>query len=171
MNFQPIILPLHPVQFLLKISGNPHLMPRITFHFHLLTTDLSILLIRGLSRIFQPKTPLHLPTRIHPKKSQETSMSFPSSYRPRKLMSCSPSHTPFSKLYTNTSPSTHPSYHPYKYPTITTSTRPTPTPYHTWAIPGRLGRPNGSHCTLIQGWIPLPGLVPDVVVYSVMLKV
>ena len=35
-------------------------------------------------------------------------------------------------------PSTHPTYHPSYSPTITTCTRPTPNPFHTWATPGRL---------------------------------
>ena len=103
--------------------------------------------------------------------SQETSISRPEhipSYRPSKLPSCSPSHTPFSKLYINTSLSIQPTYHPYQSLIITPSNRPTPTPSHTWAILGCLGWPHRSHCTRIQGWIPLPGPVPDAVVYPVV---
>ena len=102
---------------------------------------------------------------------QETSMSCPKhipSQHPSKLPSCSPSQTPLKKLYPNTPPSTHPTYHPYKYPTITPYTHPTPTPSHTWDIPGRFGQTHRSHCTCIQGWIPLSGPVPDEVVYPVV---
>ena len=89
------------------------------------------------------------------------------SYRSSKFPPCSPSHNPASNS-SITPPFTHPPNHPYKLPTITTSTQPTPTPSHTWDIPGRLGKPHGSHCTCIQGWIPLPSPVPDAVVYPVM---
>ena len=72
------------------------------------------------------------------------------------------------KINSIISPSTHPPNHPYQSPCIAPSTHPTPTPSHTWAIPGRLGQPHGSHFTRIQGWIPLPGPVLDTVVYPVM---
>ena len=43
------------------------------------------------------------------------------------------------KIAPNETPSAHPTYHPSYSHTITSCTRPTPTPYHTWALPGRLG--------------------------------
>ena len=73
------------------------------------------------------------------------------------------------KLYSNTHPSTQPSYHPYQY-TTTSSTRFTPTPSQTWAIPGRLGRPHGSHCTRFQDWIPLSGPLTDAYMIPVMYR-
>ena len=143
-------------------------MPWVPFHFHFSTTGLSRFPSRGPSDFFQPKTPPHLPTRIH-LKNCPGNLHVPS----RAYIQLPPKQTSivldqpnsFSKFYPNTSPSTHPSYHPYQYPTITPSTCPTPTPSHTWDIPGHLGIPHGPHCTRIQAWIPLPGPVPDAVVY------
>ena len=76
----------------------------------------------------------------------------------------------FLKLYPNTFPSTHSSYQQYQSPKTTPSTCHNPTPSHRWAIPGHPGWPHRSHCTRIQGWIPLPGPIPDAVVYPVLLR-
>ena len=169
--FEPYILPLHLAQVRQKISKETPSHAPSSFSFHFPTTDPPRLPSRIPLGNFEPETPLHRPGRIQLR-------NFPGNlYIPSRA------HTPASpkqianmvtqphscfKVYTITPPSTHPSYHPYQYLTITPSTHPAHTPSHTWDILGRLGRPNGSCCTRIQGWIPLLGPVPDAVVYSVV---
>ena len=168
---QPYTLPIHRAQVRLKIYEETPSHAPSSFTFHLPTNGSSILPIQGTSENFQPKTPLHLPTRTHLEKFPVNlhALSLAHTQFPSKQTSIifAQPHF-FFKLYPNISPSKHPSYHPYKSPTITPFTRPTSTPSHLWAIPGRFGRPHGSHCTRIQGYISIPGLFPDVVMYRVV---
>ena len=142
-----------------------------SFPLHFPTTIPSISPSQGPSVNFQPENLPHLPARIKHRNFPgnlhgpfQAHTQLPPKQNP---IVCTHPHPCF-KLYPITPPSTHPSNHPYQSPTITPSTRPTPTPSHTWAIPGRFGQPHRSHCTRIQGWIPLPGPFPDAVVYPVM---
>ena len=151
--FEPHILPLYRAQVGLKFSEENPISCPSSFPVHFKTTGLSRLLSRVPSENFQPKKPIHHPPRIHLR-------NFPGN-----LHGLFQAHTCLRPKYiyimfTQPHPSTHPSYHPYQPPTITSSTRPTSTPSHTWAIPGCLGRPHGSHCTLYSMLDPITGSSP-----------
>ena len=144
-----------------------------SFPFHFPTTRPSRSPGQGPSGNFQLGTPRHRPAQIQLKNFPGNLHGLSQAYTrlpPRQIYTmCTQPHSWF-KLYTITSPYTHPSNHPYQSPTITPSARPTPTPSHIWAIPGRFGRPHGSHCTCIQSWIPILGPVLDEVVYPVICR-
>ena len=152
--------------------GNPHLMPQVTFHSIYqqparldrrsgVRLEISN---RKTHYISQLGSILEISQETYMARLEQSHTQLPPKHN--SIMFTQP-HS-FFKLYPNTSPSIHPSCHSYQSPIITHSTWPTPNPSHTWAIPGRLERPHGSHCTCVQGWIPIPGPVPDLFVYPVV---
>ena len=173
VGLQPHILLLLRAQVCLKVpEETPISCPELlSVSFHSPNTGPSRSSSQGPSRNFQlettPRRPAQIQLRNYPGNLHGPFRAH--TQLPPKQISivCTQPHSCF-KLYPITSLSTHPSYYLYQSPTITLSTPPDPTPSHKWAIPGRLGRPHGSHCTCIQGWTPLPGPVPDAVVYPVV---
>ena len=124
-----------------------------SFPFHFPTTGPSRLPSQRPRGNFQRKTSLNWPPRTHLRNFPGNLHGLFRAYTqlPPNLISImfNQPHS-FSKIYPSTPPSTHPSYHPYQSPTITPSTRLTPTPSHTWAMPGLIGGISSPGCSHVS---------------------
>ena len=129
----------HDWQFLRK----PPSHAPSSFPFHFPTTGPSRSPIRGPSGNFQLGTQPHRPARIQLKNFPENLHGPSRAQLPLQQMSvmCAQPHTP-APIQPPISITHHHSFHSSHPYSIS----------HTWAIPG----PLWSHCTRIQGWIPLP---------------
>ena len=133
-NFQPKILPNHPA--------------RVHLDF------------------FWPKLLPNHPAGVHSKSPRKTSSDTPSSHpftRLMKILIQIPQKHAYQKPIPTELPSTHPTYHPLFIPIRKFSACPTPTPSHTWDIPGYLGVHMGHNVLaikvryhfLVQSWMQL----------------
>ena len=154
-SFKPKILPNHPDGVYSKNS----------------TKNSSKLPSRGPSE-FSDQTSSKSPNQGPLKISQETPSESPSQHpftHPRKIPSKYPSNTHFTKTYPhNPLPHTQTTSHSLPSPTILPLTPPLLHPIPGFIMPH--WRPQGSHCTRHQGWIPFPGLVQDAVAHPVVYR-